>query len=528
VGVWLAASVAGTIAGLAAWLVWWFVRDRRERRRERDSIRAEAAATGVSLAVPVARPPADVRGRVELVRRLGRQLSSGGLVVLAGMGGVGKSTVAAEMARRARRPRLLRRPAARQVWWVSGATATSLTQGLAAVARRLGASAPDLAAIDGRAADAPDRLWTLLDAERRRWLLVIDDACDPDLLAAPDRADRAGWVRASARGLVLVTTRHAEQAAWGTQAAVHRLEPLGDGDAGDVLRDLAPEAGGQPEAEALGRQLGGLPLALRLAGLTIAAGYGRWATFDAYRDALDRVPVPTRLLDADSDVELDRGRRAVVMRSAELSLVALADHGLPESRALLRLLSCYAPWQPIPVELLRRAALSPLPHHELHDGRGAADVLRALARLGLVDEVPDQAAVTVHPVLADAGRAHLGSPTIARDPDPDFVRDTAVVPLLRMLRKLDAANQADWPGYRRLAPHLLALLRTTGRHLSEDRLASLLVAACAVADAYDRAGAAAASTNVLSAALELSDRLRANHPTILLLRDHLPDHPGTR
>jgi hypothetical protein len=519
VDVWLA-GVARTIAGLAAWLLWWVVSERRDLRRERDSIRAEAAATGTSLAVPVARLPADVRGRDELLRQLVRQVTSGGVVVLAGMGGMGKSTVAAEIARRARAPRLLRRPLVHQVWWISGATATSLAAGMAAVARRLGAGAADLVAIDGHSAAAADRIWALLDAQPRRWLLVIDDAGDPDLLA--------GWIRASARGLALVTAGPRVQAAWGTRAVVHRLDPLSDADAGDALRDLAPEAGGHAEADALGRQLGGLPLALRLAGLTIAAGYGQMATFDAYRHALDRVPVPTRLLDVDSDVELDRGRRAVVMRSTELSLDALAEQGLPQSRALLRLLSCYAPGQPIPVELLRRAALSPLPHQELGDGSGAADVLRALALLGLVDEVPDQAAVTVHPVLADASRAHLGSPTIARDPAPEFVRETAVVPLLRMLRKLDAANQADWPGYRRLAPHLLALLQTTGRHLSEDGLASLLAAACAVADAYERAGGTAESSGVLSAALELSGRLRANHPAILLLRDHQSDRSGPR
>jgi hypothetical protein len=512
VDAWLAASAAGAIAGLAGWLAWWALREGLERRRERDFARAEVAATGASLAVPVGRLPAEVRGRAELLTLLVRQVSGGGLVVLAGMGGVGKSTVAAEVARRARAPRLLRRPLAHQVWWISGATAMSLTAGMAAVARRLGAGAADQAAIDGGSAGAADQLWALLDAQRRRWLVVIDDAGAPDL--------PAGWVRSSARGLVVVTTRSTELAARGAPAVVHRLEPLTDADAGDALRDLAPEAGGQPEAEALGRLLGGLPLALRLAGLAIAAGYGRWATFDDYRDELDRVPVPTRLLDVDSDVDLDRGRRAVVLRSAELSLDALAERGLPESRALLRLLSCYAPGQPVPVELLRRAALSPLPHHGLGDGRGAEDVLRALALLGLVDEVPDQAAVTVHPVLADASRAHLGSPTIARDPAPDFVRETAIVPLLRMLRKLDAANQADWPAYRRLTPHLLALLQTSGRHVPEDGLASLLAAASAVADACERAGWAASSSGVLSAALEVSGRLNANHPAVLLLRDH--------
>ena len=458
------------------------------------------AAAGASHGVPWGRLPAAVRGRADLLQRLTGQLQDGGLAVLAGMGGVGKSTVAAAVARRARAPRPLRRPLARHVWWISGATATGLAAGMAAVAGHLGARPADLEAIDGQSAGAPDRLWALLDGASRGWLLVIEDAGDPELLA--------GWVRSSARGLVVVTSRHEEQAAWGPRAAVHRLSPLSDGEAGRVLRDLAPAAGGQAEAEALGRQLGGLPLALQLAGRSIAAGYARWTTFDAYREALDRVPVPTPLLDVDGDVALDRGRRAVVVRTAELSLDALAEHGLPEARAVLRLLSCYAPGLPIPVELPRRAALSPLPHHEPGAGRGSEDVLRALSRLGLVEDVRDEAAVLVHPVVADVNRARLASPTIPPDPDPDFVRDTAAVPLLRMLRALDEANPSHWPGYRQLAPHLLALLQTSGRHLSVDRLASLLEAARAVAGAYDRAGAAAAATAVTSTVSGLSERAR--------------------
>src|SRR5262249_14700549 len=100
---------------------------------------------------------------------------------------------------------------------------------------------------------------------------------------------------------------------------------------------------------------------------------------------------------------------------------------------------------------------------------------------------------------ADANRARLRSPRIPPDPDPGFVRDTAAVPLLRMLRGLDAANPSHWPGYRQLAPHLLALIQTSGRHLSADRLASLREAAPTVAGAYERAGATAAATAVIGA-----------------------------
>src|SRR5215831_2932256 len=59
-----------------------------------------------SVSVPLGRLPPRVRGRDELLRSLeGRR----GLVVLAGMGGTGKSTVAVELARRVQ--------PARPVWW---------------------------------------------------------------------------------------------------------------------------------------------------------------------------------------------------------------------------------------------------------------------------------------------------------------------------------------------------------------------------------------------------------------------------
>jgi tetratricopeptide (TPR) repeat protein len=545
VDVGLAATVAGTIAGVAitglgVWLGWLAFTERTERRRERSSNRAEAVATGVSLGVPIERLPADVRGREDLIQSLVGQLPSGGLVVLAGTGGVGKSTVAAEVARRARVPRLLRRPLARQVWWISAASVTSLTAGMVGVAGRLGATRADLEAIDRQSADAPDRLWALLEGASRGWLLVIDCADDPGLLAAPPFpdgaadgqlshvADGTGWVRSSPRGLVVVTSRHADESAWGPQAAVHRLSPLGDREAGRVLRDLAPAAGGQFEAESLARRLGGLPLALHLAGLQIAAEHERWPSFEAYRLALDRDPVPARQLDLDGDIELPREHRAVVMRAWELSLDALAAHGLPEARLLLLVLSCYAPALPIPMELLRRAALSPLPHQERLVGRGSEEVVGALARLGMIEDASEQTAVVVHPVVAAANRARLRSPTIPPDPNPDFVRDTAVVPLLRIFRKLDATNPSHWPSYRQLAPHMLALLQTSGPHLAQDRLANLLDAAGALADACDSAGATTTAMAVTGAALRLSERLGVNHPTDLALRYRLAVGVGQR
>jgi hypothetical protein len=108
-----------------------------------------------------------------------------------------------------------------------------------------------------------------LNARDADWLLVLDNADDPDLLAAGQGRvhERRGWLRAPCEhGAVLVTTRSAN--AWG-EAALLQVGPLSRDDGAAVLRDLAPDAG--PDADALADRLGCLPLALRLAGSYLAA-----------------------------------------------------------------------------------------------------------------------------------------------------------------------------------------------------------------------------------------------------------------
>lgn len=243
-----------------------------------ESIRTgDPGAVGASVAVPLGRLPLEVRGRDELLQRLRSQQ---GLVVLAGMGGVGKSTVAAELARLEQHERL--------VWWVSVTDASSVVGGVVTIARRLGASRTDLERLAAGRGDAPDRLWGLLARAPRRWLLVFDNADHPDVLAGDSEqvGNGTGWARATERGLVLVTSRHTDPVTWGRQAQVHRLDPLSDREAARVLLDLAPRAGDHEQAESLGRRLGGLPLALHVAGNVLGSGISRWTSFAAYQQAL--------------------------------------------------------------------------------------------------------------------------------------------------------------------------------------------------------------------------------------------------
>ncbi|HXM54355.1 MAG TPA: tetratricopeptide repeat protein, partial [Candidatus Dormibacteraeota bacterium] len=473
-----------------------------------------ADGTGASVAVPLGRLPVEVRGREQLLRSLQDRR---GLVVLAGMGGVGKSTVAAELARRAH--------FGRQVWWVSAADTSSLTAGIVSVARRLGAKQLDLEALETQAGDAPDRLWDLLEAAREGWLLVLDNADQPEALAARGAvvADGTGWVRAGGRGLVVVTSRNGDHVMWGSRATIHRLQSLDATEAGRVLLDLAPRGGTPQQAEALGRRLGGLPLALHLAGQHVRSQIMRRSTFEAYREALDHYPAASGVLATDSDIELTREQRTIVMQTWELSLDALAERGLPEGRALLRLLSCYAPGVAIPLWLLDPHLLAAFWTSLAIAGAStptAEHVLRGLSRQGLIDVWTDEDALVVHPVMADTNRAHLLAPT-ASDPQPALVRQMAVTLVSAAVRTLDPDQPSEWPRFRQLAPHILALLRATADHVDDDHAVALVDAAIDVAAGLTSANTISSALALMSAAVALEQRLGGRHPAILSAKNRI-------
>jgi tetratricopeptide (TPR) repeat protein len=479
----------------------------------------DRGVSGASVTAPLGRLPVEVRGREALLRSL---RDDRGLVVLAGLGGVGKSTVAAELARLVR--------AERDVWWVSAADVSSLVGGMVTVSRRLGGSQTDLEALATQAGDGLDRLWALLEQSPRPWLLVVDNADQPGLLAAPGAStpDGTGWIRSSDRGLVLVTTRQVEPATWGREARVHRLEPLPDEEGARMLLDLAPHGGDQAEAEALARRLGGLPLALHLAGSYLGSGITRWSSFASYRQALDDEPAGARLLSPDPDTAQAGDPRATVMRTWELSLDDLAAHGLPHARAVLRLLSCFAPAFPIPLDLLdpgrMTALLATAPPEDAprpgHSDMRLERALRALARLGLAGTLAGRRAVSVHPVIADTNRAHLLAPAPG-DPRPELVRATAAGLLIAAVERLDPERPADWPRFRELTPHVHALLDETAAHLPAGRLVELLEATGLVVGAYHWSGTMTAAADLTEVALAHASRLGEDHPAVLALRHHL-------
>ena len=542
-------TAVGSLAGvlgvvLVAWQVRFQLRERHAAIARDRSPDAGHFPDALSVTVPLGRLPAEIRGRDVLVSELRHLLTPrlslkrlmvrhqarpGRTWVLAGMGGLGKSTVALATARAARAKGW-------RVWWVTAADTASLTGGMLEVLRQLGAPDTVTEPVREGAPAAAERAWEFLNgathAAGRRWLLIFDNADIPSVLAAAgaaNPADHAGWLRPDPSGVVLVTTRNKDPRLWGPGIVLRELAPLDDQAAGRILTDLAPAVPdpGSEQAQALGRRLGGLPLALHLAGSYLASPFARWHTFAEYRHALDSVELPAALADLD---EQAADPRATIQRTWDLSLDALAAIGRPQAQSLLFLLSCYAPAIPIPVALIQPQPLSGLltpdrlhaPTVRPQDGleRLLRSCLRDLATAGLLDISGShgQPVVTIHPVVADANRARLR--TTAQSSLP-AVSEAAVELVVTAAAGLDCERPADWPIWQRLAPHVLALLGWLAADLPAAALAHLLDAINLAAAALVYSGRPAAAEKLARAAIEAGRHLDAGHTACLQSRRRL-------
>ena len=421
-----------------------------------------APPTGpASVRVPLSAPlRATLRDREELRAELLAALESGGGVhVLHGFGGCGKTAVARWLFDETTPTRV--------TLWVDASTESQLRDGMLAVAADRGATPEEVrAAQEGRRA-AADLVWQRLDASPEPWLLVLDNADDP-------RALRDGWLRASANGTVLVTSRQAVDAAWtDTGARMHRVDVLPAVEAAQLLHDLAP-GDHQPQATLrLAQRLGFHPLALTLAGGFLAQQLLESWTIEEYLEQLGEDPVA--LLDRGAGLE--SGARERLSRTWQLSLDALARRGLPEAMALLRLLSCLG-HAPVPVGLLAPSAVLAVGVPGLAAERVEAG-LRGLLSASLVDliEVPGYAGgrpvrcVTTHGLLLE---------TVATGVPPE--QRAELYAAAAGLVNGAVARDGNTGQARLLEPHLLALLDnslTAG---------AVLGAARQVRDAHDTGG----------------------------------------
>ncbi|MFE4634868.1 tetratricopeptide repeat protein [Streptomyces sp. NPDC056773] len=514
----------------------------------------DAGAGRPARPAPVSRP---ARGRqaslrpphVQLVR--GRE---GELAVLAGMlrrpqgrfavlcavGGMGKTTVAAQLAAQAE-------AAGWRVFWVRWRDGAELAQQMVQAALACGLPEAELEAARAGRASLPDVVWWQL-GRVRRWLLIVDNADEPHEIgpAGEPVADYRGWIRPHGRGLLVVTSRDGSEQTWGPRARLLPLEPLPVLPAGQVLLDAAPAAGTAEEARELAARLGGLPLALHAAGTYLAGPTSRYRAFAAYRRALEQ-ELPLLLGAAHPNASDPQVARAVVRHTWEVSLDQLAGEGNALARPLLRLLALLAQ-APVPLSLITPDLLSAVTGHDGtgHDGTGhevtghgvtghgvTAVALEAafagLHRYGLLDlphspgstgPAPgstEEAQVVLHPLIREINAVALTAETS----DLAVWHRALAERLTTAVHEADQRGRAGWPAAVLLAPHLPLLLdhpdsadpRTATYHRTTlNTLAQVL----------EKAGAFGAARLLHERVLDVDTRrLGPEHPDSLTSRNYL-------
>ncbi|WP_433227721.1 tetratricopeptide repeat protein [Actinomadura formosensis] len=353
---------------------------------------------------------AEQDGTVVLTQRDGRELTQ----VLAGMGGVGKTQLAAAYARHAWQQGV------GVLVWVNAATRDGVVSAYADTAVRLGLPLADRKDPDRSAreflawAETTTQCW---------WLVVLDDVRSLGDL-------RGLWPAAAASaagGQVVVTTRLRDAALEGAGRRMVTVDTFTAGEARGYLRaKLGSRAADAGEVEALAGELGHLPLALAQAAAYIL---GADITIAAYRERLAtrllRRAVPSgdelpddheRIVAATWELSIDQADRAepVGLARPVLQLAGVLDPaGIPQtalcSPPALDYLTGYLTGPP-PDRLPARPAHAAQRDSQV-SGEMVDEVLRVLHRHSLIDH--DRTAahreVRVHQLVQRATREALAT-----------------------------------------------------------------------------------------------------------------------
>ncbi|MCX5357193.1 FxSxx-COOH system tetratricopeptide repeat protein [Streptomyces sp. NBC_00124] len=355
---------------------------------------------------------ASFTGRDNLLVHLREALAASQRVAvqaLHGRGGVGKTQLAIEYAHRFAGEYEL-------AWWIPAEDPALIPDQLAALAARIGAApagTPDVQAVEELLAEL---------RARSRWLLVFDNAEDPDALAA---------FLPGGRGHVLITSRNPH---WHTHALPLDVDTLSRAESIALLRAQGTDL---PDADAdhLAHTLDDLPLALAQAAALLTRG----------------------LSVADLQAELARSMHEVlaggcpdgypVSLAAQVRLTSsrlAADH--PGAAAVLAALALLAP-EPFPLTACAGhlpSQTSRVLSEALASRLRAGSVVEAIARHSLART--QNGTVQLHrltqAVLAsqrhDQARADAEALVTAADPG-------------------DSSEPRFWPAWQVLLPHALAI-----------------------------------------------------------------------
>ena len=354
-------------------------------------------------------------GRDAVLAGIRDQMLSGGqpaIQVLTGMGGAGKTQLAAEYAHRFAGDYNL-------AWWIAAEQSELIGEQFAALT-------DELHCAESGAPVALVRQAVLAELRNRgRWLLIFDNAQAAE--------DIKAWLPAG-RGHVLLTSRAQH---WAEVAADVPVDTMDRPDSVALLRRWVPLLGDE-DGDDLAGQLGDLPL-----GLAQAGGYLRSTGMTAGEYLT--------LLETRAAELLERGQPS----SYPLSLAAatqLAVEELTESSPaageLVGIAAFLAP-EPIPVSWLAAAAavLPEVLSAQATDPLTRGDLLAHLGghSLARVDERGVQFHRLTQAIVRDQMPGDLAASTRRRAADTVAVNHPG-----------DPDDPATWPGWARLLPHLLA------------------------------------------------------------------------
>lgn len=276
-------------------------------------------------------------GRVDILEKLREGASSGVTAVVPGqdvdsplpqavqgLGGVGKTAVAIEYARRYSSDYDL-------VWWIPSDQLSLVRASLASLAAKLRLDPPAATGIDGA-------ISAVLDALRRgdpysRWLLIFDNANQPEDIK---------HLIPEGPGDVLVTSRNHR---WQSVINTVPIDVFLRQESTDFLRKRVPRGLSLVDADRLAAKLGDLPLALEQAGAMLSE---TGMPVDEYLRLLDEHV--TRIMAEGKSPDYPHSMTA----AWKISVNAL-EQKLPEALELLRCCAFFGP-EPIPRNVFRQGA----------------------------------------------------------------------------------------------------------------------------------------------------------------------------
>lgn len=408
--------------------------------------------------VPHRRNP-NFAGRQETISAIERALTTGAMVALTGLGGVGKTQLAVEYAYRHAGEYDV-------VWWLPAAEPATFADGYVRLAAALGL--PERDEQDQRVAVDAVRRW--LD-QQSRWLLILDDARDSALVRE--------YLPQEPTGHVLLTSYDQRWRGTATPVGVAGLEPAAA--AAFLMRRTGQV--GEGTAAALAQELGYLPLALAQAGAYIEET-GR--SLDQYLDLYRQHRL--RLLER-GEPSPDHPETVRTTFSLSLDRVQAAAPAAAELLTLCAFLASDA----IPRDIVRDGAdyLPPSLAGEVVDALRLDAAVAELRRYSLVEAEGDDLAV--HRLVQAVVREGLETEASRR-------WLIAAVGIVDRAFPADGHDPRLWPRCARLLPHVYAVL---------DRLDEGGIRFDAAVDILRRAGLYLLEREQLPAALVAFERMAA-------------------